>query len=77
MRERLVGDGCAICNPDLAAEIAREVDRDVTGGTPVLPAEDARPWWVRLLCSLRVRITPGTTLRRPVSYVGVTGRVEF
>ena len=59
---------------------------DVTGGTPVplgkaldarLSALDSRPWWVRLLSSLRISIKPGKSFKRPVSYVGVTGRVEF
>jgi hypothetical protein len=34
--------------------------------------EDKRPWWLRLLGSLRPEIKPG---KKP--YVGIKGKVEF
>lgn len=29
LRTRLVGDGCEVCNPALAADIERELERDI------------------------------------------------
>lgn len=40
-------------------------------------AEDRLSWWKRLLGSLRLRLKPGRTLRRPISSVMLTGKVEF
>ncbi len=34
--------------------------------------EDKRPWWVRLLSSIRPEIKPGKK-----TYIGVKGNVEF
>lgn len=41
------------------------------------PAEDSRPFWLRLLASLRLKIKPGKSLRRPVSEVTLQGKAEF
>lgn len=40
-------------------------------------AERKRPWWKRLLASLRLTIRPGKNLKRPVSLIGINGHVEF
>lgn len=34
--------------------------------------EDKRPWWLRLLSSIRPEIKPGKK-----TYIGVKGKVEF
>lgn len=39
--------------------------------------EDEGRLWVRLLRSLKIRIKPGKTLKKPISYIGVKGEVEF
>lgn len=39
--------------------------------------EDKRRLWVRLLGSLKIRIKPGKNLKKPISYIGVKGEVEF
>lgn len=39
--------------------------------------EDARPWWKRLLASLRVVVKAGKSLKQPIREVSVRGRVEF
>lgn len=38
---------------------------------------DARPWWRRLVGSLRVVVKPGRTFKRPVKEIGVSGGIEF
>ena len=38
---------------------------------------DRSPWWLRLLRSLRISIKPGKSWKRPVGYIGVTGKVDF
>lgn len=39
--------------------------------------EDARPWWKRLVSSLRLVVKPGKTFKKPVKEIGVTGGIEF
>lgn len=39
--------------------------------------EDQRPFWLRLLKSIRVVLKPGKTFQRPVAYLGVKGEAEF
>ena len=41
------------------------------------PPQDARPWWVRLLASIRVRLNPGKTFKRPIESAQITGGIEF
>ena len=38
---------------------------------------DRRPFWRRLVASLRFSLKPGKTWRRPLGYFGVTGKAEF
>jgi len=38
---------------------------------------DSRPWWRRLLGSLRPVIVPGKRLKTPIKYVGISGGVKF
>jgi len=38
---------------------------------------DHRPWWRRLVSSLRVSLLPGKSIKRPISGAKVTGRVEW
>lgn len=40
-------------------------------------AVDSRPWWKRLLGSLRVVVVPGKKLKKPISHAGITGGVKF
>ena len=40
-------------------------------------AERKRPWWQRLLASLRISLKPGKSWRRPVSSVWLKGGIEF
>lgn len=39
--------------------------------------EDARPWWKRLVSSLRLVVKPGKSFKKPVKEIGVTGGIEF
>ena len=39
--------------------------------------EDSRPFWRRLLASLRLKVKPGKSLRRPVSEVWIEGGTDF
>lgn len=39
--------------------------------------EDSRPWWKRLLSSLRVVVKAGKSLKQPIREVSLRGRVEF
>lgn len=41
------------------------------------PPQDSRPFWLRLLSSLRLRLRPGKTFRRPVERVTIEGGAEF
>lgn len=40
-------------------------------------AADSRPFWKRLLASLRIDIKPGKSLGKPVAYVGIKGNADF
>lgn len=40
-------------------------------------AEDARPWWKRLVSSLRLVVKPGKNFKQPIKSVEVRGGVEF
>jgi hypothetical protein len=39
--------------------------------------EDKRPWWRRLLGSIRPVVRVAPSVERPVRYIGVKGGVEF
>ena len=39
--------------------------------------DDPRPFWKRLLSSLRVVIRPGKSASKQVSYVGVKAKADF
>lgn len=39
--------------------------------------EDARPWWARLISSLRLVVRPGKDFKRPIKSVEVRGGIEF
>jgi len=39
--------------------------------------EDQRPLWLRLLRSLKIVIKPGKSLRRPIGYIEIRGKVDF
>lgn len=41
------------------------------------PEVDRRPFWRRLLGSLRLKIKPGKSLRRPVNEVWIEGGTDF
>jgi hypothetical protein len=41
------------------------------------PQQDGRPWWVRLLASLRVAVKPGKTRKRLIEEATIRGRVEW
>jgi hypothetical protein len=41
------------------------------------PAEDRRPWWRRLVSSVRVTVTAGKSWRKPVKSVGIKGGCEW
>ena len=41
------------------------------------PAEDSRPFWLRLISSLRINIKPGKTFARPINEVTLQGKAEF
>jgi len=32
LRERLVGDGCEVCNPELAKELAEDLEKSAEAG---------------------------------------------
>lgn len=38
---------------------------------------DMRPWWKRLVGSLRLVVKPGKSFRKPVKEIGVSGGIEF
>ena len=38
---------------------------------------DTRPFWKRLLASLRISIKPGKRADKPVAYIGIKGRADF
>jgi hypothetical protein len=38
---------------------------------------DKRPWWIRLLASLKLDLKIGGSLKRPVKSVMLKGKVEF
>ena len=39
--------------------------------------DDDRPFWKRLLASLRIDIKPSKSADKPVAYVGIKGKAEF
>ena len=39
--------------------------------------DDPRPFWKRLLASLRIHIKPGKSVDKPVAYVGVKAKADF
>jgi hypothetical protein len=39
--------------------------------------EDERPFWKRLLCSLRIVAKPGTSWKEPVKEITLVGKAEF
>jgi hypothetical protein len=41
------------------------------------PQQDGRPWWVRLLASLRPSIKFSPSTKRPIKFIGIKGRVEW
>ena len=41
--------------------------------TPV----DKRPFWKRLLASMRIHIKPGKCIDKPVSYVEIKAKADF
>ena len=38
---------------------------------------DGRPFWKRLLASLRIQLKPGKTTDKPVAYVGIKAQADF
>ncbi len=38
---------------------------------------DGRPFWKRLLASLRIQLKPGKTADKPVAYVGIKAKADF
>ena len=42
----------------------------------ISPGED-RPFWKRLLASLRIQLKPGKTADKPVAYVGIKAQADF
>jgi hypothetical protein len=38
---------------------------------------DKRPWWVRLLASLKLDLKLGGSLKKPIKSVMLKGKVEF
>ena len=50
--------------------------QDAVFGAKKTP-DDPRPFWKRLLSSLRVAVRPGKSARKPVSYVGVRAKADF
>jgi hypothetical protein len=39
--------------------------------------DDDRPFWKRLLASLRIQLKPGKTADKPVAYVGIKAQADF
>jgi len=39
--------------------------------------DDVRPFWKRLLASLRIQLKPGKTADKPVAYVGIKAKADF
>jgi hypothetical protein len=56
-------------------EAIRRVVESMDG--PRRPVQDNRPWWKRLLSSIRPDVKVCLNPQRPVKYVGVKGGVEF
>jgi hypothetical protein len=42
----------------------------------IRPADD-RPFWKRLLASLRIQLKPDKTTDKPVAYVGIKAKADF
>ncbi len=42
-----------------------------------ITSADPRPFWKRLLASLRIDIKPGKCTDQPVSYVGIKAKADF
>jgi hypothetical protein len=38
---------------------------------------DGRPFWKRLLASLRIDIKPSKSVEKPVAYVGIKAKADF
>ena len=38
---------------------------------------DGRPFWKRLLASLRIHVKPGKTADKPVGYIGIKAKADF
>ena len=51
--------------------------QDAVFGAKKTQPDDPRPFWKRLLSSLRVVIKPGKTARKPVSYIGVKAEADL
>jgi len=39
--------------------------------------DDDRPFWKRLLASLRIQLKPGKSADKPVAYVGIKAQADF
>jgi hypothetical protein len=39
--------------------------------------DDDRPFWKRLLASLRIQLKPGKTADKPVAYIGIKAKADF
>lgn len=44
---------------------------------PPVPAQDNRPFWQRLLSSLRISVKTGKDLKHPIQEVTIKGGAEF
>jgi len=39
--------------------------------------EDKRNWLLRLLCSLKLSIKPGQSVKKPIKEINLTGGIDF
>jgi len=39
--------------------------------------EDSRPWWQRLIYSIRFFVKPGKTLKKTIKEIGISGGIKF
>jgi hypothetical protein len=56
-------------------EAIRRVVAAMDGPHPA--PQDNRPWWKRLLSSIRPSVKFSPSVRMPVRYIGVKGGMEF